>query len=882
MMSVFVAALLWQAAVAPDMAMAQIESRGFHYLPNELEVKESKIRSPHDFLGYEIGERHIRHHESVAYLQYLGQASDRVKVESYGKTHGNRPLLTATITSAKNHIQLDHLLAEHQKLVDPNLSRELDTEHMPAVIYMGYSVHGDESSGGNAVPIVAHMLAATTSKEIRQLLDEVIIVLDPCFNPDGFDRFAAWANSKRGLTLNADPAHAEHNQPFPGGRVNYYWFDLNRDWLPLQHPESQGRANVLRKFRPNVVLDFHEMGTNSSFFFQPGIPKRKNPLTPNRNVELTKQLGNYHAKALDEIGSIYFTEEQYDDFYMGKGSTYPDLHGAVGILFEQASSRGHVQESDNGLLEFKFTIRNQVRTSISSLRGTRALREQLLDYQRDFYTNAKFRGSNDKTKYHVFTSDGDASRITEFARILVAHNIETYTVSRPTSVGAVSIAPKYSVVVPTDQPEYLFLQSLLERRTDFEENIFYDISTWVLPLAFNLRHDEIHTDIAGLVPYKTPTKMKGHRLPAKDTYAFVVDWRDQRAGKVLYELLSAGAVAKVAKKPFDAVPVSSKSQLQSSFSEGAVLIPTGLQSNDALPQFLRILASASAEGISVTPVRTGLTPKGIDLGSSQFARILEPKVMLLAGDGVSRYAAGTVWHMLDTKLSMPASHVEPDRVSSTDLSRYTTIIMPPGSYSQLSSSGAERLEGWVRSGGSLIAIGSSIRWLVNQELLSKETIRTAHSDDDESQGSQKVLQRSYADSRSDRALELISGAIFDSFIDRTHPACYGYTTSSLPVFRNSTLMLEPSQDSYSNPVLYKPSPLLAGYVSQENLKRLGSSVGLTTVSMGSGNIILLADEPNFRAFWYGTSRLLTNSIFFGNQMRTTNRAEEAQEHGHAL
>lgn len=875
---------------------AQVETESFQYLPAELKVEKSEVQSPAEFLGYEIGERHIRHHESVAYFRYLATASDRVTIETYAKSHGNRPLVAATITSKENQANIEQILEAHRKLVDPDSSADLDTEKMPAVIYMGYSVHGDESSGGNAAPIIGYMLAASSSEEVQKILQDVVVIVDPCFNPDGFDRFAAWANSKRGKVLNGDPAHAEHNQPYPGGRVNYYWFDLNRDWLPLQHPESQGRANMMRKFRPNVVLDFHEMGANSTFFFQPGIPQRKNPLTPNRNVELTKLLGNFHAKALDEIKSIYFTEEQFDDFYMGKGSTYPDLHGAIGILFEQASSRGHLQESVNGPLAFPFTIRNQVRTSISSLRGTLSLKKSLLNYQRDFYKTAKLLGQDEKTKYHLFTAKDDPARMQEFGRILMAHNIRAYRVNSPRRINGSIILPNTSLLVPTDQPEFLFLKSLLERRTDFEENIFYDISTWVLPLAFNLKHAELTSAVDNLSPYFGPTSLPARTLTnaALDDQkifdsasAFAIDWRDQRSGRLLYQLLDAGARAKVARQDFTvtlAKPATGSTKRD--FSAGSIIIPVGIQDANNKAKIAQLIGKATQEGIAISPVGTGLTPRGIDIGSGQFRIVKKPSVMLLAGDGVSRYTAGTLWHMVDTHLQIPMTHVEPDRVANVDLSRYTTILMPPGSYRQISDRGLEKLKQWLANGGTLVAIGSSISWLNGKGLVSDSLIKGKVAEEDDwadmhNHVKKKVLQKPFASAQNDRALELISGAIFQAKIDRTHPVCYGYTTDTLPIFRNSSLMLNPSKNVYSNPVLYSDSPLLSGYVSKKNLEKLRNTVSVTTTSSGRGTIVLMVDEPNFRAFWYGTSRLLTNSIYFGDMMGGGRRGEDAHEHGHS-
>ena len=258
---------------------------------------------------------------------------------------------------------------------------------MPIVVYQGFSVHGDEPSGSNAaLPFMYHLLASD-SEETIELLDNVIILLDPSLNPDGLQRFSQWANSNKNQSLNPDPNDREYNQYWPRGRTNHYWFDLNRDYLPNQLIETKPKIQTYTEWLPNILTDHHEMGTNSSFFFQPGVPERKNPLISDLNQELTREIGTYHEEALNEIGSLYYSEEDYDDFFFGKGSTYPDANGGIGILFEQGSSRGHIQESVNGILTFPFTIRNQLTTAFSTVKAAKNMRVKLLNYMKDFYDN---------------------------------------------------------------------------------------------------------------------------------------------------------------------------------------------------------------------------------------------------------------------------------------------------------------------------------------------------------------------------------------------------------------------------------------------------------------------------------------------------------------
>ena len=354
-----------------------------YYLPEDV-TYNTAIPTPEDVLGYVPGTWHVSHDKLVSYMKVLAKASDRIHIEQQGLTYEDRPLLLLTITSPENHNRLEAIRQDHLALTE-TASERLNTNELPVVVYQGFSIHGNEPSGSNAALVAAYYLAAAQGPKINELLKHTVILFDPSLNPDGLQRFAYWANTNKSKHINTDPQDREYDEVWPGGRTNHYWFDMNRDWLPVQLPESRARIATFHKWHPNILTDHHEMGSNSSFFFQPGIPSRTHPLTPALNQELTKNIGNYHAKALDNIGSLYYTEEDYDDFYYGKGSTFPDINGSIGILFEQASSRGHAQETDNGVLTFPFTIRNQFTAALSTLDAAVGMRTELLDYQRDFY-----------------------------------------------------------------------------------------------------------------------------------------------------------------------------------------------------------------------------------------------------------------------------------------------------------------------------------------------------------------------------------------------------------------------------------------------------------------------------------------------------------------
>ena len=826
-----------------------------YFWPDGIEF-DSAIPTPKEFFGFDIGFRHLSHAQVADYVRKLSEVSDRITHQQYATTHGGRPLLLLTITSKSNRERLLKIRQSHRMLTKSNADR-VEIDDLPAVINMGYGVHGDEPSATNCAPLVAYYLAAAKGPEIEKWLESCVILLDPSLNPDGFNRFANWANRYRGRTLNADPQHAEHNQMWPPGRVNYYWFDLNRDWLPLVHPESRGRMGWYHQWKPNVVLDFHEMGTNSSYFFQPGIPERTNPLTPARNQELTAKFAEFHGKALDKRGSLYFTQERFDDFYMGKGSTYPDLHGSVGILFEQASSRGHMQENQDGILHFHQTIANQFTTSLSSLRATTAMRKQLLNFKKQFYKQALKQAKKQPIKTYVFQSKNNRARIAEFGNVLRRHDIDSFWLKEDLEYGDQTFDSQFSLVVPAEQAEFRFLKSLLMRQTDFRENIFYDVSSWTLPLAYGVSQTglkkAIDKELLEGFKIKSPVGESTFDF-ADDDLAYLIDYRNDAAPWVLARLLDAGIKVRVAKKPMEIKGTDDETNkaTQTKFGHGTLSVVLGTQPGKKTA-IKRILKMGSARGASITAVKSGLSASGPDLGSTSFSVLQEPKVAMLIGRQMSAYSSGEAWHLLDTQIGMPVTMLKSPNFSRANLRDYTTLILADGS---LDSSHWAVVEKFVSAGGTVIAIG---RLAVSADSrLGGEQGSTKPSEAD------GTIQKPFDSSSNERALRLISGAIFKTKIDTTHPLLYGFENKQLAVFRNHARFLSPSSNPYCNPVIYdSQSPLMAGYCSDENVERFKGSASVVVRTSGKGRYILMADNPNFRGFWKATSRVFLNAIYFG-------------------
>ncbi|MBD8489706.1 zinc carboxypeptidase [Echinicola sp. CAU 1574] len=814
---------------------------GYSYNPD--------IPTPESVLGFQIGEWHVSHDQIYMYMKELAEASERVKLEVIGRTYEQRPLMMLTISHPDNLAKLNAIKFQRSQLRDPAESRNVAIENMPAVVYMGYSVHGNEPSGVNASLLAAYHFAA--ANEVEDDLKNIVIIMEPGINPDGINRFASWVNSNRSIHMNGDPMNRELNEAWPRGRTNHYWFDLNRDWLPVQHPESRSRIAKIQEWKPNLVLDFHEMGTNSTFFFQPGIPSRNHPLTPRKNFELTEKIAQYHAKYLDEIGSLYFTQENYDDFYYGKGSTYPDVQGQVGILFEQASSRGHLQESVNGPLSFAFTIRNQFTASLSSFEAAVAMRQELNNYMRDFYLDAKKDADADINKAYIFGVNEDIGRTYHLADMILQHEIKLYGLKEDITINGTNFKANKAFIVPLNQPQYRLIKGMFETRTEFQDSLFYDVSAWTLPMAFDMQFMTLNSKILNLANVeeiqKGLSKPKGKVNGAAGAYGYAFEWSEYYAPKAAYELMKKGYNVRVSHEPFEI-----NSELK--FSRGTILVDKGRTKASNQEFFEDLQAIAQETGITIQSVDTGYT-RGINMGSPSIDVLEIPEVALLVDNGVSSSEAGEIWHLLDQRFEMPITLLPTENFNYADLGRYNVIIFPNGSYSDISASGVEALSNWVRDGGTVIARGRALNWL-NQNKIGKFTFKTNTEED-------STLQKSYADLSNDQGAKVTGGAIFNVKLDLTHPLGYGYSHQELYTFRNSNQFMEPSENPFANPLVYTDKPLASGYVYPFNLEQMKNTAMIRVSAHGRGKVIGFVDNPNFRAFWFGTNKLFLNGIFFG-------------------
>lgn len=824
-----------------------------YYLPQDVSYNPA-IPRPKDIVFHEVGEWHITHDRLVNYMRAIaGAAPDRVKLETMGFTYESRPQVLLIITSKKNHDNLESIRQQHVQLTDPSKSASLNVDNMPIVVWIGHSIHGNEPSGANAALLSAYYLAAAQGKTIDDLLDNVVILFDPSFNPDGLQRFSTWVNQHKSKNLVTDPNSREFSEVWPGGRFNHYWFDLNRDWLPAVHVESQNRLKWFHMWKPNILTDHHEQGSNATFFFQPGVPSRVNPLTPSQNQELTGKLGKFHAQYLDRIGSLYFTKENYDDFYYGKGSTYPDVNGAIGILFEQASSRGHAQQTSNGILRFPATIKNQFVTALSTLEGARVLRKEFLQWQRDFYKTAITEAANAPVKGYVIGSKDDQTKTAIFVEMLRRHQIEVYELASNFTSDNLSFEKGSSFVIPANQPQQRLIHGIFDKTLTYKDSLFYDITAWTMPLAFGLQYAELNA--ARYNNSLLGTKVDGISLPkgevqgGKSDYAYLFEWDELLAPKALYELQEAGVLAKVATNRFEIETSSGNKK----FDYGTISIPVHLQKLDSDRLFETVRSVAEKNGLKFFSVKTGNVVSGSDLGSSKMPVVTRPSVAMLVGTGVNATDAGEIWHLLDQRMNIPATHLEQGTFNRVDLDKYNTIIMVGGGYGDLNK---DKLRAWVQGGGVLILTEEAVQW-ASQNGINSVSFKRAKAPVDSS-GKMQYVDREQVD-----GAQQMSGAIFGAEVDLSHPLAYGYNQKNVSLFKANRVFLEKSKNPFATPFYYGSQPLQSGWLSKENADAVKNSAAVVVNTVGGGRVINIADNPNFRAFWLGGTKLFMNAIFFG-------------------
>jgi len=822
--------LLLSAVLFTLTALAQEN----YFYPNAGKLNPA-IPSPAQFLGYNIGEQHTRHERIVEYIKELDRLSDRVSSEIIGETFEHRAQITAVFTDPKNHQNIESIREAH-------LAGQKNgaTKNVPLVIHLAYNVHGNEPSSSEAAMLTAYYLTASESEETKQWLSQMVITMDPNINPDGRDRHTNWANMHKGFPPVADPNDREHNEIWPGGRFNHYWFDLNRDWYLATFPETRNRINFFHKWRPYVQTDHHEMGTNSTFYFDPGEEASNNPVVPGYLYKnIYPKFAEYFTKAANNIGSMYFTKEAFDKLYPGYGSSYINFYGGAGFLFEQGSSRGHVQETTTIPITFAFTIRNQFTASLATIKASLAEKDALLDLRKNFYETAKKQAEASVIKGYTFGDPNDYNRTKAFVDLLQIHRVDVYEV--PNSK---------QFYVPVAQDNHIMVRTIFENQIPYKDSSFYDASTWSLIHAFNLPYTEVKT--AFVAGAKINAALHATKPAAtKSTYAYIVNNTDYNIHQFIFNLQKQGVIVQTATRPFSINIGSSDKQ----FGYGTVVVSVQQQKLSSEKLYEIIQAASIEANLEVHSISTGFSNAGIDLGSNYVRTLKKPEAIMIIGTGVAASEAGEVWHLLDQRLSMPITKADVLTFSRIDLTRYNTMIMVSGNYALLDKSSVDKIRTWIQNGNTLITIKGGAEWAIRNGITKHKLIT------DSVFSSTRQLY--------DRAVEIegakaLGGSIFKIDLDTTNPIGYGFTNKYVSVYKNGLTFFQKSTNPYNTVAQYLNEPVVGGYVHATTLKKMRNNPSILIGQEGMGRVVLFADEPNFRGAWYGTNKLFLNALFYGS------------------
>jgi hypothetical protein len=861
---------------------------------------DSKIPSPEQYLGYPVGSFYTRHDQVVNYLRELARVSDRVHVQVIGKTVEQREQIIVTVTSPQNYGRLEQIRQEHLNQIDP--SKPVVPDSAPVIIDLGYGVHGNETSSTEVSLLVAYYLAASNDPETLKWLSESVIFIDPSLNPDGRDRAANWHNQYHSNPPVGDPIDKEHVEGWPAGRVNHYFTDLNRDWLNLVQVESRNRVEFFHQWYPNVQIDFHEQGANATYYFEPTPTRHYSPIIPQFLYDEGIVLAKYNATALDDIGSLYFTKEGYDNLSPIYGSTYPKFFGAVSATYEQASSRGIEQESSNGLLTFKFTIRNHLTTSFSTIRAAVAEKSNLFKTQKNFFKYALEQGQKATTKAYVFGDNKDANLTQKFLGLLLQHRVKVFTLNENITEQGKTFQKGKAYLVPADQPNYLIVHSLFEENI-LQDSIYYDNTGWSIIHAYGLKYAKLASPAAKGEQVTALNLTKGNIEGGESKLAYIISYTDYNASRALYHLLLKNILVKTAFKPFTAAAGDNKR----AYGPGTLVIPVAGQSISSDSLYKAIQEVTAETHINALSVSTGFSTEGIDLGSSNIKAVRKPEVALAFGQGVTASEAGQVWFLLNQQLDLPVTKIDLANFQRASLKRYTTLVLPGGNYNSWDKQTVDKIKEWVSQGGTLITFQTASAWAIKQEIVKERLSETEESgrggrnaapvtpstakpqgadtatraagrrgngsavtaqarqpDTAVRRGKRNGDRLDYARQEDVEGAKRINGAIFQADIDISHPIAFGLTSRKLYINKNGPTILLPSTNKYSTVAQYNGKPFINGYASKDNVSKVANSAAIIATGSGNGEVILFADDPTYRGYWLGTARIFLNSIFFGN------------------
>ncbi|MDR3143016.1 MAG: hypothetical protein LBU37_15005 [Tannerellaceae bacterium] len=824
---------------------------------------DSSIPSPEQFFGFPVGSSLARYDKVAEYYKLLAELSGRAQLEVIGTTYENREHIVLIITSPDNLANLERIRRNHLKLTDPDTPVS-DYNDQKVIVHLGYNVHGGEIAGTEAALLTAWYLAASANPETLKDLEQTVVIIEPALNPDGRDRAASYFNTFKSTPAVADPADIEHAGGFTPHRGNHFWTDLNRDWFPLVHVESRARVDFYHKWYPNIYADYHEMGSNSTYYFEPSPPRSTwNPTIPEETYNvLNPLLARYYAQALDQTGSLYYTKEDFDNISPIYGSTYPDFQGGVGTTLEVGSSSGIEIETETGVRKFSRNIKDNLTTSLAAIKAAVAEKEILFKHQKDFFAGALALANKRADRYVVFGDRKDRNLTRLFLDHLLAHKVEVYELPARVSQNGKAFEPGSAYVVPFAQPQYRIANAIFEENTQFVDSIFMDITAWSTAHGYGIPFVKTKETVRlGARVTSLPPAGKGG-VSRKSDYAYIFDYTDYLAPKSLYYLLDKGVVVKAAYKDFSITADGATH----TFNRGAIVIPVAYQTLSSGELYTVVKEAAALTGISITGVTSGASATGIDLGSNNIRKVDKPVAAILAGDGINWTEVGEIWFLLGNRLNIPLTKINISAADRINLNRYTSLILADGNYTSLSPGFIGKLQQWVASGGTLITARNASKWAIDNRIATGFAPDSAASGDKDKEEYKRL---DYVSQRENEGPQRIGGVIFEADLDITNPLAFGVLSRETYSIKAGNYQLPRPRNKYATVLQLTDKPQISGYLTNENRQLLKNAPLVVFENKGSGTIVLFSESPTFRGYWLSTGRILSNALFFGKNVSSS-------------
>jgi len=835
--------------------------------------------SPEAFLGYPLGSHFTPHYKIVNYFREVAQAMPgQVKLEQYGETNEGRPLLLAYVASAENLPRLDAIRLNNLRLAGVAKDRmEPDEGNAPAIVWLSYNVHGNEPSSSEAAMKTLYELVNPGNARSREWLKNTVVIIDPCINPDGRDRYVNWFNQVVGKNANPDPQAREHHEPWPGGRVNHYNFDLNRDWAWQTQVESQQRLKKYNAWLPQVHVDFHEQGYNAPYYFAPAAEPYHDVITPWQR-EFQISIGKNNARYFDQNGWLYFTKQEFDLFYPSYGDTYPTYNGGIGMTFEQGGhSRGGlaVVTADDDTLTLTDRLLHHFTTGMSTIEMTSLNAGRLVREFHKYFSDAISKPGGEFKSYFI-KADQYGDRLERLKALLDKNNIDWAPVSSGNFTGldyetgkmATFKAANGDIVINSNQARSNLLRVLFERNSRISDSVTYDITAWSLPFAYGLQAYGLNMYVAANAT-NTAGRSLGDVLGAAtgsqdataiqgSEYAYAVRWTGLHSVRFLVELLKKGVKVRFAEQSFQSGGQD--------YDRGTLIItPAG---NGALGKNLwpAVTEIAGRTGVTLSPVASGFVDKGSDFGSNHVHMIHKPRVALLTGDEANPLNAGEVWHFFERQLDYPLTLINAGDVGRMNLKHYDVLIIPQGNYKALADkNAAEPLRSWVREGGRLIVMENAVAQLSRMEWgIRLKSDSGDRKDDKDKNADDYVALRRYGNRERDEVVSSVPGSIYKVELDNSHPLAFGYPDHYYTLKQDDNVY-EFIKDGGWNVGVIKKDNYVSGFTGNKAKAKLKDGLIFGVEDMGQGAVIYLADNPLFRSFWENGKLLFCNAVFLVGQ-----------------